>query len=310
MEHETAGDPMSGLKWTRKTTEKIAEQLAHLNILVSPNTVARLLRGMGFSLRVNYKKLESGNKNPPLPEVRNQQFEYISQMREKFAKLGEPIISVDCKKKELIGSFKNNGTSWEEKPYQVNDHDFPNDANGKAVPYGIYDTVANFGFVVVGTSRETPAFVVDALDLWWKNCGSRFYPNARKILILADCGGGNSSRSRAWKYRLQHRFSNRYHLSVTICHYPPGASKWNPIEHRLFAEITKNWSGKPLESFETILKYLRTTTTSSGLQVRARLHKKVYYKGEKVPECEMQRLALSLHKTLPAWNYSLAPAKN
>ena len=175
MEHETAGDPIRGLKWTRKTTEKIAEHLGQLGISVSPNTVGRLLKDMGFSLRVNHKKLESGNKNPPPREVRDQQFEYIHQMRQSFASRGLPVISVDAKKKELIGNFKNGGRSWEQAPYPVNDHDFRSDATGMAVPYGIYEPLANLGFAVIGTHRETPSFAVDAIALWWKVCGLRRY---------------------------------------------------------------------------------------------------------------------------------------
>lgn len=307
MDHETAGDPMSGLKWTHKTTHKIAEQLKLANIPVCANTVGRLLKKMGFSLRVNHKKKESGNKNPPSPDIRNQQFEYINQMRKTFSEEGCPIVSIDCKKKELIGCFKNNGASWEQAPYEVNDHDFASDADGKAIPYGIYDTQSNQGYVIVGTSRETPAFAVDALGLWWQHYGSKRYPNSRRILILADCGGGNAARSRVWKYRLQKRLVDRYQLSVTVCHFPPGASKWNPIEHRLFAEISKNWSGKPLKTFETVLKYIRSTTTSFGLRVRAKLHKKEYRTGEKIGNSDFKGISLTGHETLPKWNYSFEP---
>lgn len=308
LKHETAGDPISGLKWTHKTPGKIAEQLRRLGITVSSRTVARLLKDMGFSLRVNHKKLESGNRNPPPRDVRDQQFGYISQMREAFADRGSPIISIDTKKKELVGKFKNNGTTWELEPCLVNDHDFRTDAVGRAVPYGIYDTLANRGFVVVGTSRETPTFAVDAITSWWKSTGSRTYPQAHEVLILADCGGGNAARSRVWKYRLQHVLCNRHNVTVTICHYPPGASKWNPIEHRLFSEISKNWAGKPLESFETVLKCIRATKTSSGLRVSARLIQKKYECGEKVADAQMKKLSLSRHEVLPDWNYTLAPS--
>ena len=307
MKHETAGDPISGLKWTRKTTEKIAEQLAKLKIKVSPNTVGRLLKEMGFSLRVNHKKLASRSRSAASRELRNQQFEYISEMREAFARRGSPIASVDAKKKEQIGLFKNDGASWEQKPQLVNDHDFRSDAQGIAIPYGIYDTLANIGYVMIGTSYETPAFAVDAVELWWKNFGCKMYADAKEILILADCGGSNSYRTRAWKYRLQHQICNRYDLTVTVCHYPPGASKWNPIEHRLFSEITKNWRGKPLESYETVLKYVRTTKTTTGLKVRARLVEKTYQKGEKISDPDMETLFLKRHITLPNWNYNLAP---
>jgi hypothetical protein len=309
LRHETAGDPMQGLKWTRKTTRKVARQLHRLNIRVSAKTVGRLLKGMGFSLRVNHKSLESGNKNPPPRRVRNRQFRYINQRRKEFASRGNPIISVDTKKKEKVGRFKNQGVSWEQKPYRGNDHDFLNDAVGMAVPYGIYDTEANRGFVAVGTSYETPSFAVDSITLWWQRCGKSRYPKAHELLILADCGGGNSARSRAWKYHLQHRLCDPYGLTVTVCHYPPGASKWNPVEHHLFSHISNNWAGKPLESYETVLKYAQTTKTSTGLRVRAHLVRRNYDKGEKISDIAMARLGLTHHKILPGWNYMLAPSK-
>jgi hypothetical protein len=307
LEHDTAGDPISGLKWMRKTTEKVAEQLKRLKIDVSPNTVGRLLKGMGYSLRVNHKKKEAGNKNPPPPAVRNRQFEYISHMREKFARRGHPIVSGDAKKKEQVGNFKNPGTSWEKEAYRVNDHDFPSDAVGKAVPYSLYDTLENLGFVVVGISHETPAFVVRAIVLWWQECGRKMYPDSEELLILVDAGGGNGWRSRGWKYHLQYDLCDRYGLTVTVCHYPPGASKWNPADHRLHSEISKNWAGKPLDSYETVLKYLRTTKTKTGLRVRARLERKPYETGERIADWQMAELCLTRHKTNPDWNYTLAP---
>jgi|TARA_B100001971_G_C18227088_1_gene561238 hypothetical protein len=309
MKHETAGDPISGLKWTRKTPKKIAEHLKSLNITVSRRTVARLLKDMRYSLRVNRKKLESGNRNPPTPEARNQQFEYISEQREAFESRGCPIASVDTKKKELIGKFKNNGVSWEQEPPLVNDHDFRSDATGIAVPYGVYDPMANFGFVGLGTSFETPAFVVDVIELWWKLYGYNMYPGAKEVLLLADCGGGNGYRARAFKYRLQYQLCNLYGLSVTVCHYPPGASKWNPIEHRLFSEISKNWAGKPLETYETASKYIRSTKTDGGLHVRCRQVARQYEKGETISVEEMETLRLTHHDTLPDWNYTLKPGK-
>jgi hypothetical protein len=309
MKHETAGDPISGLKWTHKTTEKIAKQLARLDIKVSPKTVARLLKGKGYSLRVNHKKIESGIKNPPPREVRDQQFEYISQMREAFARGGNPIISVDTKKKEMVGNFKNNGTSWEEAPYQVKDHDFPSDADGRAIPYSIYDTLANLGFVVVGTSHETPAFAVESIVLWWRVCAQKRYPTAKALLILADCGGGNSARSRAWKYHLANQLCVPYNVTVTVCHYPPGASKWNPVDHRLHPEISKNWAGKPLVTYDTVMNYIRTTKTDTGLRVQARLVRKQYAKGEKISDAEMALLPIIRHKNKPEWNYTLKPPK-
>jgi hypothetical protein len=308
LRHETAGDPMRGLKWTRRATRKIAHQLRRFNIPISASSVGRLLKQMGFSLRVNQKRLESGNKNPPPRRVRNRQFVYIARQREAFRSQGNPIVSLDAKKKEPIGKFKNPGVSWELEPALVNDHDFRSDALGLAIPYGIYDTSSNRGFVVVGTSHETPAFAVDAIALWWSSCGQKSYAGAKHLLILADSGGGNSARSRGWKYHLQHQLCNPYGLKVTVCHYPTGASKWNPIEHRLFSQISKNWAGRPLESYETVVNYIRTTTTSSGLQVNARLLPKRYPKGEAIPDQKMKQLVLTNHQTLPGWNYTLTPA--
>lgn len=309
LQHDKAGDPMHGLKWTRKTTRNIARQLRKIGIHISARTVGRLLKDMGFSLRVNQKTLESGNKNPPPRRVRNRQFHYINSKRKQFASQQMPVVSVDTKKKEMVGNFKNNGVSWVQEPYRVNDRDFRSDAKGMAIPYGIHDTQTNQGFVVVGTTYETPGFAVDAIALWWKTCGSNSYSSADQLLILADCGGGNSARARAWKYHLQHQLCNPYQLSVTVCHYPPGASKWNPIEHQLFSPITRNWAGQPLESYETVLKHIRTTKNSSGLCVRARLTKRNYEKGEKISQEEMEQLTLTPHRTLPRWNYTLTPSK-
>ena len=309
LKHDKAGDPVHGLKWTRKTTRKIARELHRLGIRIGAKTVGRLLKKMGFSLRVNHKTLESGHKNPPPRRVRNRQFNYIKQKRKEFASRKSPIVSVDTKKKELVGNFKNQGVSWERKPHLVKDHDFRSDAEGMAIPYGIYDTQANLGFVVVGTSYETPAFAVDAIVLWWKGRGRTMYPKTDELLILADCGGGNSARARGWKYHLQHQLCNPYRITVTVCHYPPGASKWNPIEHHLFSHISNNWSGKPLTSYETVVKYAQTTKTSCGLRVSARLMRKNYNKGEAISPTELGKLMLAIHRTLPTWNYTLAPSK-
>lgn len=298
---------MQDLKWCRRATRKIAAQLRHFRIRTSASTVRRLLKKMGFSLRVNHKRLESGNRNPPPRRIRNRQFLYIARQRKRFMAQGHPIISVDAKKKEWLGKFKNPGVCWEQEPQPVLDHDFPSDAVGRAIPYGIYDAGKNRGFVVVGTSHETPAFAVDALALWWNSCGQKMYPQAQELLVLADAGGSNGVRPRAWKYHLQQQLVNAYGLKVTVCHYPPGSSKWNPIEHRLFSQISNNWSGRPLRTYETVLKYIRTTKTQTGLQVNARLLRHPYKKGEKISSQQMQQLALNSHTTLPAWNYTLTP---
>jgi hypothetical protein len=302
MKHETAGDPVTGLKWTRRTTEKIAEELRNLGIDVSAKTVGRLLKRMGFSLRVNHKKLSRG-----CGPDRDQQFAYIAEMRESFAKRGRPVVSIDTKKKELIGNFKNGGTTWNREAVLVNDHDFRSDALGIAIPYGIYDVQANHGFLFIGTSHDTSQFAVDNLVKWWLYDGRRRYPNATKLLILADGGGSNGPRTRAWKHALQERLCDTYGLTVTVCHYPTGASKWNPIEHRLFSEISKNWAGRPLDSYETLIKYARSTTTSTALKVRAYLVRKDYRNGVKITDKEMAKLRLRPHDTQPARNYTVSP---
>ena len=303
MEHHTAGDPITGLKWTRKTTLKISQELCKAEIDVSQKTVARLLKELKFSLRVNHKKL-AGNSNPH----RNQQFEYIYRMRRRCEQGGLPIISIDTKKKEMVGRFKNPGTTWEREPVAVNDHDFKKDARGTAIPWGLYETVAHRGHVFIGTSHDTPAFAVTALARWWTRTGKRRYPQVNRLLILADGGGSNGPRHRAWKHQLQTRFCNRFALKVTVCHYPPGTSKWNPIEHRLFSEVSKNWAGQPLESYETILNFIRTTKTETGLAVTATLLHGDYPIGVKTSEAQMAEVRLHRHRVLPMWNYTLVPA--
>lgn len=305
MKHETAGDPMTGLRWTRKTTEKIASELSSLDIHVSPNTVGRLLKQMDFSLRVNHKKLSSGSKSDQ--NDRNEQFVYISKLKERFARAGNPIVSVDTKKKELVGNFKNPGTAWNQEPVLVKDHDFRSEATGMAVPYSLYDVLANQGTVFVGMSSDTAEFAVDSIEKWWRSVGIRSYPNADRLLILADGGGSNGVRNRAWKSNLQKKICDRHKIAVIVCHYPTGASKWNPVEHRLLSEISKNWAGRPLDSYETILKYIRTTTTTTGLTVKAHHVKKTYEAGIKISDEEMTALSLHPHRTQPCRNYTLRP---
>jgi hypothetical protein len=302
MKHETAGDPVSGLKWTRRTTKKIAGELKKLQINVGAKTVGKLLKQMGFSLRVNHKKLSRGPK-----EDRDEQFAYIAEMREFFAKRKWPIVSVDTKKKELVGNFKNAGAAWNKKAVLVKDHDFRSEADGLAVPYGVYDVQANTGSLFIGKSHDTPHFAVDNLSKWWVNDGRQRYPKARRLLILADGGGSNGARNRAWKQGLQARLCDVHGVTVTVCHYPTGASKWNPIEHRLFSEISKNWAGRPLDSYETIANYARSTKTSTGLQVKAYIVRKRYQKGAKVTDEEMEKLRLERHETQPTRNYTIKP---
>lgn len=314
MEYETAGDPMSGLKWTRKTTEKIANELNSLGISVGRSTVGKLLKKMGFSLKVNHKKKAFGaNKTPEGRAQRNQQFEYINRLRLQFAEEGNPTISADTKKKEMVGDFKNNGASWRKKAFEVSDHDFRQYAEGIAIGFGVYDMQANTGFMFVGIHHDTPAFAVDCIVNWWKQVGLKRYPGRKKLLILVDAGGSNGYRLRAWKYELQQKLCDPYGLSVTVCHYPPGASKWNPIEHRLFSAISNNWRGIPLTSYETILKYMRRTKTTPqdgpGLKVRATLVRKKFGNGQKVSDEQMAQLELKRHGIFPLWNYSISPRK-
>ena len=303
----TAGDPITGLKWTRKTTAKVSDELRKLDIQVGARTVAGLLEGLKYRLRVNHKKLSGGSAWSR--SQRNQQFLYIEDMRRAFAHKGLPVISVDTKKKELIGRFKNPGSVWAKLPTPVNDHDFRSDARYIASPYGIHDPVANRGHVFVGTSHDTPAFATDCVSRWWKTDGRAHYPKADKLLILADNGGSNGSRCRAWKHGLMTKLCVPNALEVTVCHYPPGASKWNPIEHRLFSQISKNWAGEPLATLETMLNFIRTTKTETGLRVRATLMKGDYPKGLTPTPAEMAMLHLLPHNTLPEWNYTIVPSQ-
>jgi hypothetical protein len=304
MKHDTAGDPMGGLKWTRRTTAKIAAELSSVGIEVSDRTVAKLLKKMGFSLRVNHKQIS----NTTCPELRDEQFTHIAELRERFAKQGLPVISIDTKKKELVGRFKNAGNAWDREPELVKDHDFRSEALGIAIPYGVFDLHANCGTVFVGTTSDTPDFAVDCIEQWWRTEGRQRHRDARHLAILADGGGSNSANSRAWKYGLQTRVCNRHDLAVTVAHYPTGASKWNPIEHRLFSEISKNWAGRPLDSYETILNYLRTTTTANGLTVTAHIVPTRYQKGVKINDDQMSQLHITKDETLASWNYTLRPS--
>ena len=305
MKHETAGDPVSGCKWTRKTTAKIAKELNRAGIEVSANTVGRLLRKMKFSLRMNLKSLESGRRKAPDRRKRDQQFRYIRSQVQDYAAQGMPVISVDTKSRELIGPFHQPGRRWSQEPIKVFDHDFPSDASGVAIPYGIYDFCRNEGFVCVGTSHDTSEFAVAAIRTWWQKAGAAHYPRAERLLVLADCGGSNGYRTRLWKHQLQLAFCNRFGLQVKVCHYPPGSSKWNPIEHRMFSFISSNWAAEPLRDYETVLKFIRSTQTATGLKIRATLNTRQYQKGTRISEQQMQRIALKSYTRRPKWNYSI-----
>lgn len=293
---------MSGKKWTHQTCEKIAQFLDAMQIEVSATTVRRLLGEIGYSLKSNKKCLSAGNS----PD-RDTQFDIIAQLRREFAEVGDPVISVDTKKKELIGKFKNYGRVWCEQAEKVKDHDFRSEADGIAAPYGIYDIERNFGMLVVGHSADTPQFAVNSIVRWWQTHGRHDYPGAKRILILADSGGSNGARPRAWKKYLQERLADECGLEVTVAHYPTGASKWNPIEHRMFSEISKNWAGVPLESFETIVNFAQNTTTKTGLRIEACRDHNDYEKGIKVSDKEMKTLCIVKRDEIGNRNYTIKP---
>lgn len=303
MEPETAGDPQSEQKWVRSSLRTLRGRLARVGYPVSLPTVARLLKKMGYALHVNAKKLEARAERPD----RQAQFEHIAEQRSAFAAAGQPIISVDTKKKELVGNFKNHGATWSREATAVNVHDFLQDGLGRAVPYGIYEPWRNHGTVYVGNSADTPQFAVDVIVRWWDNIGCVHYPSAHQLLILADGGGSNAHRSRLWKQQIQEQLCDRYGLAVTVCHYPTGCSKWNPVEHRLFGPISINWAGKPLQTWDTLLAFIRGTQTTGGLQVQAFLHDGVYQTGGTVSDAEMETLNLERHSICPSWNYTLRP---
>ena len=286
----------------RKTTVNVALQLRSLDVHVSPRTVARLLRKLKFSLRVNQKRL--GAKHPD----RNRQFHRIARLRRQFVQQGDPIISVDAKKRELVGNFKNTGAKWDRKPTLVNDHDFRTLASGVAILYGVYDVSANRGAMSVGVSHETSAFACASIRCWWQQTGRRRYPNTQRLLILADTGGGNAAARGAWKDQLQQQLCDQFDLTVTVAHYPTGASKYNPIERRLFSQISRNWKGEPLKSYETILKFIRTTKTTTGLIVTARLDRKPYPVGIKPSAARLRQLNLTKATFAPRWNYTIRPS--
>jgi hypothetical protein len=303
LEETTAGDPMSALRWTNKSTQAMAEELKQRGHAISDKTVARCLRQMGYSLQLNAKQREG-----PQHRDRDAQFRYINRQVRAFSGTHDPVISVDTKKKELIGAFKNSGQTWRPKgqPYQVNVHDFPSQAEGKAIPYGTYDINENCAVVNVGITHDTAEFAVESIRRWWKLDGQQRYGSAKRVLICADSGGSNSSRARAWKLHLQ-QLADETGLSISVCHYPPGTSKWNKIEHRLFSFISLTWRGQPLLNYETVVNLISATKTHTGLKVRAVLDTRQYQTGVEVTKSQMQELRLSRAKTYPQWNYTLLP---
>ena len=303
LEDATAGDPITGLKWTHRSLHSLSKALRRRGIKLAENTIARLLRQRDFSLRTNRKRLAATHD----PQ-RERQFRSLTRMRRLYLARGLPVISVDTKKKEWVGNLKNRGRCWRRQPRDVLDHDFPSWAIGRAIVYGIFDSASNDGYAVVGTSHETPEFAVAAIRRWWLVVGRRRSPKARRLLIQADGGGANGSRRWAWKVALQH-LADEFDLIITVTHYPPGASKWNPIEHRMFSLISANWAGEPLVSYETVLKYLRTTRSEAGFHCRACLDTKPYPTGLKVKPEEQARVQLRPRRVLPQWNYTIWPHK-
>jgi hypothetical protein len=294
---------MGGRCWVRQSLRTIKRELKALGRGLSHVTVGRLLKKLGFSLLKNRKLVSATPRHPQ----REAQFKWIECQRRRFYELGHPVISVDTKKKELIGNFAQAGQKWGQAAEKVLDHDFGGDGVGRAVPYGIYDLRTQRGSVYVGDSADTAEFAVAAIVKWWEEEGQWVYNGAKELLILADSGGSNGCRVRMWKYQLQTRLSNRFGLSVVVCHYPPGCSKYNPIEHKLFTQISRNWAGQPLRSFELAVGYIAGTTTEKGLQVRAKLLRGSYAKGQTVSEAEMQALNLEQAEVCPQWNYTLRP---
>jgi hypothetical protein len=299
---ETAGDPMTDQKWARSSLRKLQARLREEGHLASPSTIARLLRDLGYSPKA-CKRRRAGDQCPG----RDEQFEHIRAHRHRFLSERLPVISVDTKKKELIGNFRNQGRAWCRESEEVNEYDFPSGAACLAVPYGIYDLGTNTGYVVVGISHNTPEFAATAISRWWENEGRAAHPRARELMICADGGGGNANRSRAWKFNLQEKVSDRFGLRLTVCHYPSGCSKWNPVEYRLFSQISLNWAGRPLRSLPIMLAYIQGTTTAAGLTVRAELDEGTYRKGQRVMKEDMERLNLQHHEVNPQWNYTISP---
>lgn len=303
VEPVTRGDPMAPLLWTAKSLRKLAAELQARGHRIGHNVVAKLLRELGYSLQANRKTLE-GASHPD----RDAQFNYINDQVKAALAAGQPAISVDTKKKELVGDFKNNGRDYRPKgdPEKVRVHDFKIPELGRAAPYGVYDIADNTGWVSVGIDHDTASFAVNSIRRWWQTMGHKRYPEARRLMISADGGGSNGSRVRLWKIELQ-ALANELDIDITVCHLPPGTSKWNKIEHRLFSFITQNWRGRPLVSYQTIVQLIAATTTKAGLTVRSELDTNLYPKGRKVADADMSALNLLRHTFHGDWNYTIKP---
>ena len=301
VEPESRGDPMSPLRWTLKSTRVLAAELTRLGHQIGPNLVGDLLHDLGFSLQANAKVTE-GAQHPD----RNAQFEYINAQAGEFLAAGEPVISVDCKKKELVGDYANGGQEWEPagQPTRTQVHDFPDPEMPKVVPYGVYDIGGNEGWVNVGDDHDTPAFAVASIARWWERMGKVRYPNATRLMISADAGGSNAYRSRMFKAELA-TLAATIGLIITVCHMPPGTSKWNKIEHRLFSFISMNWRGKPLRTYRTVVELIAATTTASGLRVEADLDQGHYPTGQKISDRDFKALPVNHHDWHGEWNYTI-----
>lgn len=305
IEPATRGDPDSPLRWTCKSTRQLADALGKQGYQVSHPTVAELLRHLGYSLQANAKTIE-GKQHPD----RDAQFQYINRRSKRYLRRNLPAISVDTKKKELIGRYANGGVEWQPQgePEAVQTHDFPDRKQGKAIPYGVYDIGRNHGWVNVGCDHDTSSFAVESIRRWWHCMGRRAYPKATQLLVSADAGGSNGYRLRLWKVELQ-RLADETGLEITVCHFPPGTSKWNKVEHRLFAQIAMNWRGRPLISHEVVVNLIGSTTTKTGLRVRARLDTSIYPTKVKVSDEQMNNVHIKRHKFHGEWNYTITPNK-
>ena len=303
MKENTSGDPMSKLKWINKSTYSIADFLKLKGHNISEVTVGRILKEENYSLQSNKKMYEGKNHDD-----RDEQFRYINNQVDLFLKKKQPVISVDTKKKELVGNFKNQGQIWTKKGQaeHVNAYDFLSFAKGKVVPYGAYDINLNKGFVNVGVSSDTAEFAVESIRQWWKQLGKKHYPKARELLITADSGGSNGYRNRGWKYFLN-KLAKETEFKITVLHFPPATSKWNNIEHRMFSFISMNWKGEPLTDYEVIINFIKNTTTEKGLKIYARLDKNKYEKGKRFSDEEMENINLNYHELFPMWNYTIIP---
>jgi len=303
LEADTRGDPESPLRWTAKSVRQLAAALRELGHRVHFASVAKLLRALGYSLQSN-RKAKEGASHPD----RDAQFEHINATAKAAITAGEPVISVDTKKKELVGDFKNGGREWRPKgePELVRTHDFPSQAHGRAIPYGIYDLANNEGWVSVGIDHDTAAFAVASIRGWWEQLGAERFPGTSTLTITADCGGSNGNRTRLWKTELQ-RLADETGLAVRVCHFPPGTSKWNKIEHRLFSFISINWRAKPLISRQVIIDLIAATSTSTGLKVYARLDERTYPDKVKVSDAELAAVQIDRHAFHPEWNYTIKP---